>query len=409
MQLFAAGQLSVAGLTQDYYAEYAENPNVYKSWDGYPQYLTINLAASKYGVDGYDQPTIMFNEKFRQALLFGFDRKYYANNVYAPNTASLLPIPLDTKSYIQDPLYYSESPAHLAVLEAFGIDPTTEGYIPDRAVSLFNEAYAEWVAEGNTGPVSIKLISANDEFSTKLVTYVKNHYETLFGTDKILINIAFSSPDANRLEIRNWNFDISLNSVGFGASYGAWWQYQAIAFFGNLIGGGNLGLSQPNDKSQTDGLGGYYHEEVTIDLTTTYEYLVELGEDYMIDNELEGHLLLLGYLEATTDEVSGAVTKEAGIYKGPLSDIGLLMVMYDTPYDGSAAEPFPGATADTWAIIAEFERVFFDYATLIPTVTRSSATVYADNVVITWPAYSSAFGWGAARYRYLNTDPDFQE
>ena len=85
------------------------------------------------------------------------------------------------------------------------------------------------------------------------------------------------------------------------------------------------------------------------------------------------------------------------------------MVMYDTPYDGAAAEPFPGATADTWAIIAEFERVFFEYATLVPTVTRSSATVYADNVVITWPAYSSAFGWGAARYRYLNTDPDFQE
>ena len=410
MQLFAAGQLSVAGLSQDYYAEYAENPNVYKSWDGYPQYLTVNLATSKYGDDGYEHPSIMFNEKFRQALLYGFDRKYYANNVYAPNTASLLPIPLDTKSYIQDPLYYSESPAHLAVLEAFGIDPTTEGYIPDRAVSLFNEAYAEWVAEGNTGAVSIKLISANDEFSTNLVNYVKNHYETLFGADKILIDIVFSAPDANRLEIRNWNFDLSLNAVGFGSSSGAWWQYQAIAFLGNLIGGGNLGLSHPYDESSLteDGYGAYYYEEVEIDLTTTYDYLVELGEDYMIDNELEGHLLLLDYLEATTDEVTGAVTKEAGIFKGPLSDIALLLVMNDTPYDGAAAEPFPGATADTWSIIAEFERVFFEYATLIPTVTRSSATVYADNVVITWPAYSAAFGWGAARYRYLNTDADFQ-
>lgn len=408
MQLFTNGQLSVAGLTQDYYAEYAEDPNVYKSWDGYPQYLTINLAASKYGEDGYQQPTIMFNNKFRQALLYGFDRKYFANNVYAPNTASLLPVPLDTKAYIQDPLYYSESPAHLGVLEDLGIDPTTEGYIPDRAIALFNEAYAAWIAEGNTGPVSLKLISDNSEFATKLVTYVKNHYETLFGADKLIINIAFSAPDANRVEIRNWNFDLSLNSVGFGQSNGVFWQYPAIAFMGDYIGGGNLGLSHPGDKSQEDGIGLYYSEEIEIDLTATYDYLVELGEDYMVDNELEGHLLLLGYLEATTDEVSGEITKAAGIYRGPLSAIAEVMIYYDTPYDGTAAEPFPGATNDTYAMVAEFERVFFEYATLIPTVTRSSAIVYADNVVITWPAYSSAFGWGAQRYRYLNTDPDFQ-
>lgn len=409
MQLFADGKLSVAGLTQDYYAQYAEDPNVYKSWDGYPQYLTLNLAASKYGVDGYQQPSIMFNNKFRQALLFGFDRKYYANNVYAPNTASLLPVPLDTKSYIQDPLYYSESPAHLGILEEFGIDPSTEGYIPDRAKALFNEAYAEWIAEGNTGPVTLKLISDNSEFATKLVTYVKNHYETLFGSDKLIINLAFSAPDANRLEIRNWNFDLSLNSVGFGSSVGVWWQYQAIAFMGNLIGGGNLGLSHPNDKSQPDGYGAYYSEMLEIDLTMTYEYLLELGEDYMVESGLDGHLQLLALLEAETDEVTGAVTKPAGIYRAPLSEIASLLIYYDTPYDGSASEPFPGATNDTYAIVAAFERVFLEYATLIPTVTRSSATVYAPNVVITWPAYSTAFGWGAQRYRYLNTDPDFQQ
>jgi oligopeptide transport system substrate-binding protein len=46
---------------------------------------------------------------------------------------------------------------------------------------------------------------------------------------------------------------------------------------------------------------------------------------------------------------------------------------------------------------------------LIPTATLSTATLYADNVVITWPTYSIAFGWGAARYRYLSSDTDFAD
>ena len=409
MQLFEEGKLSVAGLTQAYYAEYAEDPNAYKTWDGYPQYLMINTAESKLEVDGIVHPSIVFNPKFRQAMLYGFDRKYFADNIYAPNTASLLPIPLDTKSYIQDPMFYSMSPNRLALLEELGIEPTTEGYIPDKAIALFNEAYAAWVAEGNTGPVTLVLISENDEFSTNLVTFVKTHYETLFGADKIKIELELSSGDANEAKLANWDYDLSLNSIGFGSSNGAWWQYQAIAFFGDWIGGGDLGLSQPWDMSTESGLADYVTEVIEIDLTKTYEYLVDLGEDYMTSNDLEGHLKLLGYLEATTDEVTGAETKAAGIYRGPLEDIATLLIYYDSPFDGAASEPFPGATTDSWAIIAEFERVFFQYAPLVPTVTRSSVTVYASSVVIEWPAYSTAFGWGDSRYRYLNTDPDFQE
>jgi len=59
-------------------------------------------------------------------------------------------------------------------------------------------------------------------------------------------------------------------------------------------------------------------------------------------------------------------------------------------------------------MVAMLEELYFEHVSSVPTVTRSSATIYASNVVIEWPAYSSAFGWGANRYRYLNTDPDFQ-
>lgn len=407
MSLYEDGFLSVAGLTKDYYAQYAENDNVYKSWDGYPQFLSINLADSLLTEGGHEHSTIMYDVRFRQALFYGFNRKYFATSVYAPNTPALLPVPLDTKSYNQDALYYSESPQHLAVIEDFGIDTVTEGYIPERAVDLFDDAYAAWIADGNSGAAPIVLIVDNDPFSLSLVEYVESSYEQLFGADRIDIIIDSKDPTAHQDDTQNWNFDLKLNSVGFGTSTGLWWMYQAVAFFGDDIGGGFLGLSQPYDSSTLDGFGSYRDTEITVDLTTTYNYLVELGEDAMTEGDLEGHLLLYGYLQEVTDE-SGTVTKAAGIFQGPLVDLAYIGLAYDSPWDGTAAEPFPGATADTWNMVAAFEAVFFETMPMIPTVTRSSATIYADNVVIDWPAYHGAFDWGAARYRYLNTDTDFQ-
>lgn len=415
MQLFAQGDLSVAGLSKDYYAQYAEADNVFKSWDGYPQYLIVNLGPTKVTEGGHVQDDIMFDVRFRQALLYGFDRKYFATSVYAPNTASLLPVPLDTKSYNQDALYYSQSPQHLQILSDLGIDPATEGYIPARAIEYFESAYADWLAAGYEGPVEVVLISANDEFTRSLIEYVETSYEELFKDDqgnlRLDIVVDEKDPTAHRAQIRSWDFDLSLNAIGFGSSTGVWWQYQAIAFFGDYIGGGGLGLSQPWDMSTESGVAGYASEIITIDLTNTWNYLVELGEDYMVESELEGHLEFYNALKPIVDDPATTEdeTKAAGIYVGPLEDIALWCVFYDTPFDGAAAEPFTGATNDTWNMVAAFERVFFEYVPQIPTVTRSSATIYAANVVIEWPAYSSAFGWGANRYRYLNTDPDFME
>lgn len=400
MQLFDEGKLSVAGLNKDYYAQYNERPNVYDSWNGYPSNILINLA--KRG-DGKAHHEIMFDPVFRQALLYGFNRNYYATNVFAPNTPSVFPGPLDLKSYLQDPLYYTESADHLAVLEEFGINPETNGFNATRAKALFDEAYAKLT---NPGVVKLELISENDDFSKSLAEYIKNTYEEVFGKDKFELVITYQTLEANRAATKDWNFDLNMNAVGFGNSAGVWWQYQAIAFFGVQIGGSTLGLSQPYDQSKIsadnpDGYADYWFEEVEVDLTTTYEYLENIGEDKLAEDELTGTLKLLKWLRADGD-------KPAGIYKGPLNELGLLLVTEDNPYDGTATEPFSGAMLDTWKIVAEFERVFYNHVPIIPTVTRSSATIYAENVIITWPEYSSAFGWGAARYRYLNTDRDFR-
>jgi len=399
---------SVLGLTNDYYAKYAEDDNLYKSWDGYPQYLVINTADAK--VDNADErPEILFDVNFRQALLYGFNRTEYATSIYAPNTATVLPVPLDTKSYIQDKLYYSASPNHLAVLESLGIDASSNGYIPTKAKQLFDTAYADWLAAGNTGKITIELLTDNDDFSLSLTTYVKNSYEELFGADKFEMVLDSKEQSAVSQDLANWDFDISLNSIGFGSSVGVFWQYPAIAFMGDIIGGGDLGLSQPYDASTESGYGSYlFDTEITIDLTNTYNFLDAMGEDKMIEDELTGHKKIYDFLKASVDEETGE-TKAAGIYQGDLYSLAIILLTEDTPFDGSAKEPFSGATVDTWAITAAFEEVFFGNPTVIPTVTRSSATVYADNVKIDWPAYSTAFGWGSARYRYLTTDPDFAE
>jgi oligopeptide transport system substrate-binding protein len=404
MQLFKAGEISVSGLSQDYYAEYAEHDNLYKSWGGYPQYLIINTADSKNEENPHIHTPALFDKTFRQALFYGFDRNYYANNVYAPNTASLLPIPLDTKAYNQDVFYYSESPQHLAVLEELNINPSTHAYVPDLALSLFDEAYASYIAAGNEGPITLRFTSENDDFTKNLVEHMKVSYEELFNVDeeRIILDIVYSERESSQVETQTWNFDIILSSVGFGTSTGAHWQFPAIAFFGDWIGGGFLGLSHPNEAGAEDGIADYARAEIEIDLTNTWNYLDELGLDSMEEDELEGHIKLYNWLK----EADG---KPAGIYKGQLQDISMVIINEDTPWDGTASEPFAGASNDIYNYIAELEKVYIEYATLIPTVTRSDAVVYAENVVIEWPSYSSAFQWGSGRYRYLNTDPDFMD
>ena len=212
-------------------------------------------------------------------------------------------------------------------------------------------------------------------------------------------------------KIENWEFDLSLNAIGFGVSYGAQWQYPAIVFLGGLIAP-YLGLVSPYDSTVEVGDGEGYTQaldvELEIDLMDTYNYLDALGTDEMLASGLDDWVGFYESLQESIDEVTSEV-KPAGIYRGTVYDLASYLYGASTPYDATAKEPFTGATTDVWKIVAAFEEVFFEYVPMIPTVTRSSATAYASNVVFEWPAYSSAFGWGSARYRYLNTDPDFAE
>jgi len=438
MALFENGDLSAVGLIGEFYAEYAENPNVKTSWSGYPQYIIINTAPSSVATNPHQKSPITTDERFRQALFFGFNRALYNSTVYAPNAPSVLPVPQDIKGYTQDPLTYMESPQHEANLEDFGISEGTFGFDPERAVELFEDALADFRTEYPelTGPINLKLIVSDNALNLSLANWIKNAYETLFNTnavtpDKLVVNVVSSTTAATAAARAAWDFDLLMINLGFGGSTGVQWQYPVIAFIGALIGAAGFGLNLPY-TSTFDEAGiateidlledptSWMNAPLNIDLTVTYEYLESLGEEFIYEQELDedgeevvdedGNLVYVnpGHL-ALYEELIADGEKAAGIYTGSIYDLANNMFVLDSPYDGSAVAPFPGATEEVWNVVQAFEEVFFEQMPLVPTSTLQSATLYADNVVILWPKYSVAFGWGASRYRFLDTDADFAD
>jgi oligopeptide transport system substrate-binding protein len=425
MNLFEAGSLSAVGLIGQYYTQYAENPNVKRAWQGYPSYLIVNTAPSTLATNPHQKHPIVQDARFRQALFFGFNRGAYNSTVFAPNAPSVLPVPVDTKGYIQDPLYYSESPDHLKNLQDFNVPTESDGYIPERAIQLFNAALTDYLASPGAvaGPVRLKYLIANNALQVSLANYVKSMFETLFNTnaanpDKLIIDIVAVAA-ASIAPIRSaWDFDLLPINLGFGASYGVWWQYAAFGLLGGVIVP-QFGLTVPFTGGR-DAQGNtiridlrqdpnsWLMQQVDVDFTTTYDYLLELGEDTVFELKENGDYKLPGFAWLL-EQLEPSEGKPAGIYRGSIYALADYVYNESTPWDGSAAEPFPGATEEVWKVTAVFEKAFLAQMPLVPMATLDSAVVYAANVKIEWPAFSTAFGWGAARYRYLTTDTDFAD
>jgi oligopeptide transport system substrate-binding protein len=152
----------------------------------------------------------------------------------------------------------------------------------------------------------------------------------------------------------------------------------------------------------------FLNQPVNIDLTATFDYLVEQGEDWIYAEDSAGDLERLGH-SILYEALLPREGKAAGIYAESLLDLIDLNWNFDTPYDATRVAPFAGATQDVWNMVAAMEKAFYEEMPLIPTSTLQSATIYAANVEILWPAYSVTFGWGPARLRFLNTDSDFSE
>ena len=421
VQLFEAGDLSAAGLLGADFIKYAENPGVKFSWSGYPQYMIINFAPSKKTDGAYVKPAITGDERFRQALFFAFDRDTYNSTIYTPNVSSVLPVPYNTKAYLEDALFYSQSPQHLANLADFGIPAGTNGYLPDRARQLFEAALADFKLANPTftGPINLKLAVLDSPLNNQLATFIKNQLESTFNTivngvnqlDKLVVNIVAAPQTSHDATIGLWDFDLNLVNLGFGSSTGVQWQYGSIAFIASLLFGPSFGLHTPTDADGSNMLAdpnSLFNQPVNIDLSATLAYLLDQGEDWIYEVDADDELVRPGHAELyealLADSESG---KPAGIYAEALIDLLFYMFVSDTPYDATRSAPFAGATQDAWSIVAAMEAAFFELMPMVPTAALQSAVIYAENVQILWPAYSDTFGWGSTRYRFLSTDPDF--
>jgi oligopeptide transport system substrate-binding protein len=402
-QLFEQGDLSVVGLTQEYAAQYSEWKNSLLTLTGFPEYIIMNTRGSmRTDDDAHQVPSVMFDKSFRQALFYGFNRNFYASNVNVPNQPSLLAVPNNTKQYLADPLYYSQSPQFLSLLQEFSIDPESGGYYPERALSLFNQAYDRWIADGNEGKVVLRMVVLQNETTERIARYLKAHYEELFGADRLELRLDINPLAARNALLFDLEYDITLASIGFGSSTNIARQYGYIAMMAGLLHGPTSqspapwGFTNPYDSTTEDGFASYWTEEFEVDMTNTYNYLSSVDELSAVNQALLNLLVEDG-------------DKPAGILRASMSEIGSLVINTGIAFFGSASEPYPGASVDAFNLTAGMNRLLLDWVNLIPTVTSASVALYADNVVITWPEYSEAFGWGANRYRYLSSDSDFAE
>jgi oligopeptide transport system substrate-binding protein len=416
VQLFKSGLLSATGLLGETFSEFAENPAVKFSFEGYPQYIIVNFAPSMLEDGAHIKSPVTSDPRFRQALFFAINRETYNSTIYSPNLPSVLPVPNDTKVYLEDPLYYSESPNHFQNLEDFEIPELSNGFLPDRARSLFNQVLAD--NPGIELPIRLKMPAIDDPDERRFVEFMKNELEKVFNVEnqpeRLVIDLDFMDIDAYTVVQENWDFDLTLINLGFGSSTMVQMQYASIGFLVAALFGRTFGMNMPfgvdSDGEEIDlrtDPESFYNEKVTIDLTTTLDYLEGLLEedpDYFATRP--AFQTIYNQLVANTE-----TGKPRGIYNETLLTLAVYLRVQRNvgPYAGTRSEPFPGATQEVWKIVAAMEKVFFEQMPVIPTSTLASAVIYADNVEILWPFYSVTFGWGSSRYRFLSTDSDFSE
>ncbi|MDD3123761.1 MAG: ABC transporter substrate-binding protein, partial [Candidatus Izemoplasmatales bacterium] len=372
MQAFEAGLLSSTGLNQTYYAQYLENPNLKSFYNGYPQYLLFNTEA--YDTQNPAVVSAIQDVDFRQAFFFGFNRLEYASTIYAPNVPTLLVYSTNATQYDNDEAWYVNTPEYAQMLTDLGIDQTTYGYDPVKAVELFNTAYAAWTALGNTGPITLDYLTSDGAESERIDAYIINHFVTLFGSDKIAFTRHSYATDVSSDKQDSHEFDITLTGVGTGSVTNLSVMLPILGLFFQDVYGDQFGFNTPTDLAIPDEAF-VILEENKIDLRNTWNYLKTVTDRF--DETTDNGSLWDFWLILEANE---------GYYVGNLDT--LFQFGLDCTFIWAGLAPqYDGDVADRNAVTRAFDAIILEYAPLVPTAGRASAIVYASNVVCEWPAY----------------------
>lgn len=390
---FKQGLLSSTSLNQTYYNEFLEDPNRKSYYDGYPQYLLFN--AAEYEGQDLAVRDVIKEQDFRQAFFFGFNRIEYTSTIYAPNVPTLLAYSSNATQYDNDEQWYVNTPEYAAMLEDLGIDYDTFGYDPEQAQDLFDGVYDQWIADGNTGPITLTYLTSEGAESERIDNYIITHYETLFGNDKLdFVKDSYTSDVASNKQDA-FEFDITLTGVGTGAVTNLSVMLPIIALFFPDTYGAQFGFNTieeigiPADEF-------IVLEENKIDLRDTWEYLKTVSDRW--DETTDA---------GTLQDLFDILDANEGYFVGDL-DVLFVFGLECTFIWAGLAPQYDGDVADRNTVTRAFDKIILEYAPVIPTAGRASSIVYAETVQSEWPAYHNIMEWGQLRYWYLTTDSDFE-
>ena len=395
-EAFDDGLLSSLGLSQTFYAEYAENPSRKDYYNGYPNYLMFN--AVPYEGSNDNVQSVIQETAFRQAFFFGFNRIEYTTSVYAPNVPSFMLTAHNAVQYDNDPSWYINTPEYLAMLADLNIDISTYGYDPVKAQTLFNQIYNDvWVtALGQSGPIPITYVTSEGDETARIDTYIIDHFTNLFGSDKVAFTKEAYTQGVYDSKVDSNEFDMIISSVGTGTPTNTSVMLPIIGLYAiESYGRPFYGFNTPEELG-IPSEAFIITEENKLDLRATYQFLQDTSDSW--DETTDEGLLI---------DLYNVLDANAGYYVGNLQllyEYGMACIYM---WAGLAPQ-YDGDVADRNTVTRAFDAILLEYAPLIPLASSASAIVYAPNVVNVWPAYHNIMEYGSARYWYLNTDPDFQ-
>jgi len=249
LQMFEKGDLDSVGLDAAGRDQYGDDPRVSVETGRRVYSIEFNTANT-------NKP-IIANEKFRLALFYATDRVNLGKLVAQEPALSLV----SATSIARD-----DGTSFRALAAAAGYQPSNNGYDPEKAKQLFDEAMKE---EGLT---SLELTVLCNSTMTDRCEFLQENWQTVFGADKFKLNID-SQPSGNASEARKgWK----KNPNSYEITFTQW----------NLSGGDNDPITCL--KNYVTSSSGRYAPYEYAELNAWYE---EAGQ-HLLDQEKRNELAL---------------------------------------------------------------------------------------------------------------------
>jgi oligopeptide transport system substrate-binding protein len=412
---FKAGNLNVAGVSGAFFPEFKDNPGLYIIPGNSAFRLAISLVRNASYVGGEtvlrdpENPTagspLVQELDFRRALYFAIDRLEFAQEVFPPAVPNLGMVSSIHKVTMEAPEFFQESAEYLAMAQALGINVQNNGFDPVKAKEFFDKAYASLVSKNiiaNGDVVNVDYTYGESEVAAKIAAWMKDMLEGVFnGTGAKRINIVTRGLDTSTggafSTARTFgDFDLMLTGIS-GATYDA-------AFFSGFVYNNYVG-SFLSGKGHNPG-----DTAIEVDFSNIYNILKaklaagELpetlpNEDFdATEPESEDNPKTVPNPEFEAYDRLDANGKFKGTFNEAYTFYGGTTV-FDVEY--------PGRTQDLNNLTVALEFVVLSQGINVPLYSTVSAVVYGD-VYIDVPAWHSFLSFGGSRYRWLTSDPDFQ-